>query len=309
MKAFVSGGAGFIGSHLVDRLLLDGYNVIVFDNLFRGKKSNLSKHQENKAFRFIEGDIRNYRQIHDALGDGVDLFYHLAAQSNVMGAVTDIDYSFETNVLGTYNVLKASENRKVRRFIFTSSRESYGEARYIPVDEEHPLMSKNSYGASKVAGETYCRVFAGRGPLEVAILRFANVYGERDFNRVIPIFLENIRQGKDLTIFGGKQVIDFVSIEIIIEALMQSAKNREILNGPVNVGSGKGTTLFELAHALKDISQADFEIHVEPARSEEVVRFVASVERFNRVFDIRLPENPLYYLARTAQEQKMGNNT
>ena len=111
--------------------------------------------------------------------------FHLAAQSNVMGAIENIDYSFETNVVGTYNVLKAAHAARAKRVLFASSREVYGEAQYVPVDEAHPIASKNTYGASKVAGETYCQVFATNFGLETIILRLANVYGSRDFGRVI----------------------------------------------------------------------------------------------------------------------------
>ena len=300
MKVFVTGGVGFIGSHLVDALVEKNHNVIVFDNLFRGKEKNIESHIQSGKIQFIKGDIRDYDAVLSA-SLGCDMCFHLAAQSNVMGAITDIDYSFQTNVVGTYNVLKAVRENQIKRFIFSSSRESYGEAQEIPVKETHPLQSKNSYGASKVAGEKYCEVFKSMYDMEIVILRFANVYGNRDFNRVIPIFLDNVQNGKDINIFGGKQVIDFIAVEIIVNTLIDCMTNVKVLSGPVNVGSGKGTTLFDLANKVMSLSNSGTKIIVAPARSEEVVKFIASTERFKELFSIKLPDDPLYFL------EKMNN--
>ncbi len=295
MKVIVTGGAGFIGSHLVDRLIRDGFEVLVVDNLYRGKMENIAEHLERKTCRFYENDIRNYATLKPLFED-CDYVFHLAAQSNVMGAVENIDYSFETNVVGTFNVLKAAREAGVKRLIFTSSREAYGEARYLPVDEKHPLASKNTYGASKVAGEKYCAVFQNMGELEVVILRLGNVYGTRDFGRVIPIFLEDVLNNEDIHIYGGKQVIDFVAVEMIVETLIQSMANTKAPDSPTNVASGKGTTLFELATRIKNLTGTNSRVVVDPPRSVEVVRFTADISRFREVFDIEPPADPLYHL-------------
>lgn len=295
MKILVTGGAGFIGSHLVDRLISDGYDVVVTDNLFRGKLENIKQHIDSGKINFHNTDIRDYSGLLKVM-QGCEVVFHLAAQSNVMGAVENIDYSFESNVVGCFNTLKAAKETGVKRFIFSSSREAYGEAQYLPVDEKHPLSSKNTYGASKVAGEKYCEVFQNMCDLETVIFRLANVYGERDYNRVIPIFLNNAFNNKDIHIYGGKQVIDFISIEIIVEAFMQAINNQEALSGPTNVGAGKGVTLFDLAGRIMKLTDTDIKVAVDPPRTVEVVKFTANIERFKKIFDIRLPEDPLYYL-------------
>jgi nucleoside-diphosphate-sugar epimerase len=295
MKIFVTGGAGFIGSHLVDKLVSLNHEIIVFDNLFRGKKENIEKHLQSKSIDFIKGDIRDIDSVIKE-SEGCDVVFHLAAQSNVMGSITDIDYSFQTNVIGTYNVLKAAQNNGIKRFVFSSSRESYGEAKDIPVKEDHPLNAKNSYGVSKVAGEKYCQVFQNMYDMEMVILRFSNVYGSRDFDRVIPIFLNNVKNNTNIKIFGGQQVIDFIDIETITEVLIESITNKKALEGPTNVGSGKGTTLFELAEIIKNMGPTQSQIIVESARLEEVVKFAASLERFNKVFNIKMDANPLHAL-------------
>src|SRR5712691_4119163 len=127
-----------------------------------------------------------------------------------MGAVRNVDYTFETNVVGTFNVLRGAVEQGVPRVLFASSREVYGEPISLPVDEESPLLAINSYGASKVAAEAYCRAFRREYGLHTVILRLANVYGPRDHGRVIPLWLQQALAGEDLRVHGGKQVIDFL---------------------------------------------------------------------------------------------------
>ncbi len=295
MKVLVTGGAGFIGSHLVDRLVQNDFKVVVLDNLHRGKTENIQNHIDMGKVEFINGDIRDFDAVKRAVYN-CDTIYHLAAQSNVMGAVSDLDYSFSTNVVGTFNVLKASQESGARRLIFSSSREAYGEAEYLPVDEKHPLSSKNTYGASKVAGEKYCEVFQNMSNMEVVILRFANVYGERDFDRVIPIFLKNVADSKDLHVYGGDQIIDFISIDAVIDILLQSLENDKAPQGPTNVGSGKSTTLFDLANRIMELSGAKQKVIVDPPRSIEVVRFTADIGRLQKIFSFPVINDSLFYL-------------
>ena len=308
MRILVTGGAGFIGSHLVDRLVRNNHDVRVLDNLFRGKLINLQNHLDGQHIEFIEQDIRDYDGLKSAC-QGSEVVFHLAAQSNVLGAVENIDYSFSTNVIGTFNLLKACKEQGVRRVIFSSSREAYGEASELPVHEQHPLNSKNSYGASKVAGEKYCQVFQNSAELEVVILRFANVYGLRDFDRVIPIFSEKIQQGRAIEIYGGEQVIDFVSIPTVVEVLSQSITNQAALEGPTNVGSGQGRTLFELAEKLIQIHERKTDVKVQPARSVEVVKFTADIQRLKQIFELKFNTDPLYHLKEMINSKKNHKNT
>lgn len=294
MKIFVTGAAGFIGSHLVDRLVKEGMDVVAHDNLLRGRLENIQSYIENKKINFVEGDIRSFDHLR-RLMIGADIVYHLAAQSNVIGAVENMDYSFESNVLGTYNVLRAAQQNKVKRFIFTSSREVYGEPDSLPVDENCPLNAKNAYGASKVAGENYIRVFQNIGAFETVVLRLANVYGDRDFDRVIPIFIDNLKNGKNIRIFGGKQIIDFVSIETVVDALFLSKQNEKAILEPVNVGSGTGITLFNLAKSLMKLIPSKSEILIEEERYVEVQHFTAGLKRFRKVFHLPIPDDPLYF--------------
>lgn len=296
-KIIITGGAGFIGSHLVDALVEDKENeIVILDNFYRGKRENLAHHADNTAVSIHELDIREYDALEEAT-KSADTIYHLAAQSNVMGSIDNVDYSFSTNVAGTVNVLKAAKANSVRRVVFTSSREVYGEAQYTPVDEDHPKDSKNSYGASKAAGELYCNVFYNDFGVETAVLRLANVYGTRDFGRVIPLWLGHAEKGEDLLVFGGKQVIDFVSVTQTVEALMLAAKAENIIGTPINVGSGVGTPILELAERILSLTNSGSKLDLRPARSVEVVKFVAQIDRMQSLLNLHPPQDPLAHLA------------
>src|SRR6266540_5453977 len=294
MKALVTGGAGFLGSHLVDALVAAGDEVIVLDNLRRGALANIDRHLCTRDVTFIEGDIRDHSALLEA-ATGVDVVYHLAAQSNVIGAITDTDYSFTTNVLGTYNVFKAAASSGVRRLAFASSREVYGEPESLPVPESAPLDAKNVYGASKVAGEAYCRVWQSTTGLECQVLRFANVYGPRDRDRVIPIWLERAARGEPLELYGGEQVIDFVWMGTAVEALIAAADSQ--LSGPINVGSGTGVTLPHLAHRILEETGSASKLTTLPARPVEVIRFVADVGQMQSVLGVMPEPDPLAHLS------------
>jgi UDP-glucose 4-epimerase len=295
MRALVTGGAGFIGSHLVKRLLRAGTSVTVLDNLRRGSKEALAGHPGDLTF--IEGDIRDRGAVRDAT-QGADVVFHLAAQSSVMTADADTNYTLSTNVEGTRNVLEAAQAEQVRRFVFTSSREVYGDPTDLPVSETASLNPKNTYGVSKTKGEKLCREFEeglGRG-LEISILRLANVYGPGDRDRVLPIFLENAIHGRPLKLYGGQQMIDFVWIDVVVDALIRMA-NGPAIEGPINIGSGKGTTVAELARRVVAATGSTSTIEIAPAREIEVSRFIADIDKARQVLGTEPPADPLFRLA------------
>lgn len=295
MKIIVTGGAGFIGSFLVERLLHGGENeVVALDNFARGRQANLAAHADNPALHLLHGDIRDRALLEHTFG-GADVVYHLAAQSNVMGAVSDLDYSFTTNVHGTYNVLAAARNANVRRVVFSSSREVYGEVDTLPVAEDRPFGAKNGYGASKAAGELYCNVFHATYGLETAVLRFANVYGMRDFGRVIPLWFDAVKNGQNLIVYGGKQVIDFVHVDQVVETMIR-ASTAPIIGQPINIGSGQGTPILVLAERILALSASESQLDLRPARSVEVARFTADVRLMRDMLNIEPPADPLFAL-------------
>jgi UDP-glucose 4-epimerase len=213
-----------------------------------------------------------------------------------MGAVDDADYSFSTNVVGTYNILRAASQAGVSRLIFTSSREVYGEPIDLPVDEAQPLLAINLYGASKVTGEALCRAFRRSTGLHSVILRLANVYGPRDTGRVIPLWLERASKGDDLLVYGGKQLIDFVWIDQVVSALVRAAEI-DTSCPPVNVGSGTGTQIVQLAKRIAWLSAGQSHVKLLPARSVEVTRFVADIDRMRKLLGIEPPIDPLQHLS------------
>ncbi|HKS69403.1 MAG TPA: NAD-dependent epimerase/dehydratase family protein [Ktedonobacterales bacterium] len=286
MRVLVTGGAGFVGAHLSAALVAGGDEVTVLDNLHRGSRARVPD-----GARFVEGDLRDVEMLRTAMR-GAERVYHLAAQSNVLGAVTDVDYSFTTNVVGTYNVLAAARDAGVERVVFSSSREAYGEVDQLPVAEDRAMKPKNTYGASKVAGEVYCRAFQSTFSLDVSVVRLANVYGPGDHGRVIPLWLERAHRGEDRELYGGEQVIDFVPVETVVAALQQAAET-PLEGQPVNVGSGKGTTLRELAARVSALPGASGDVRVVPARQVEVTRFVADVTRMRSLLSVEPPPDPL----------------
>jgi UDP-glucose 4-epimerase len=289
----VTGGLGFIGGHLVDRLVAgDVRNVRVLDNFRRAVTPYA--HWPCERVELIRGDIRNIADVEQAM-DGCRVVYHLAAQSNVLGAVNDPDYSCTTNVGGTLNILVAARDLGVERVIFASSREVYGDPERIPVPESANLHPKNLYGASKAAAEMYCSAFANEN-LEVAVLRLANVYGPRDRDRVIPLFVNAAIDCEPLTVYGGLQVLDFVWIDMAVTALIRVGFGNYV-PGPFNVGSGKGTTIAELAHRILDLIPSGSGCMQRPSRSIEVRNFVADMTQAKQALGLTLPDDPLAHLA------------
>jgi UDP-glucose 4-epimerase len=290
MKVMVTGGAGFLGSHLIEALVERGDDVSIIDNFRRGRMENIQKHLASGRAKLYTIDIRDYPGTREAIS-GSEIVYHLAAQSNVMGAVSDMDYSFTTNVTGTFNVLKAAAEAGARRLIFSSSREAYGEPATIPVSETAPLLPKNPYGASKLAGEAYCRVWERVSKMECTVLRFANIYGSRDRDRVIPIWLDRARSGEDLEMFGGTQILDFIWVSHAVKALLSAATCKN--DGPINIGSGRGTSLVDLAKRILAIIPSNSSIRHLPSRSVEVTHFVADISRMRDILGINPPTDPL----------------
>ncbi len=290
MRVTVSGGAGFIGHHLVTALADRGHQVVVLDNLHRG-----SFDWPGAALATcIEGDIRNAPDCARAV-EGSQAVIHLAAQSNVMGSQSNPNYTYETNVNGAWNVARAAVDAGVPHMVFASSREAYGEPATIPVHEDAPLVPHNLYGASKAAGELLLRTMPAE--LKVSVLRLGNVIGPGDSGRVVPLWLSAAQEGRPMVLFGGAQVLDFVPVDLVCDAFVRVVENGP-LAAPINVGCGKATTLYELAARIQALAGGSVPLDVQPAREAEVTRFVADVTRMRTVLGIEPPADPLAILER-----------
>ena len=249
-KVLVTGGAGFIGSHLVEKLIERGYKVIAFDNFSWGSMENLNA-VDSKNLQVLEGDVIDLKSLRTAAKD-VDLVFHLAVL-NLRVGLEDPLSAFEANVRGTLNIcMIAKENRKIEKTIFTSSGAVYGRPRYLPKDEKHPLDATNPYAADKVAGEMYFRAFYESWGIPYVIVRLFNTFGPRSqqtaYAEVIPKFVERIASGLPPIIFGtGKQRMDFTHVKDIVDGIVGAAESDKALNDVMNPASGQDVSINELA--------------------------------------------------------------
>lgn len=229
----VTGGAGFIGSHLVDKLIENGYEVRIIDNLSSGNRDFVNENAE-----FIEGDLRSFEDILNAV-KGVDEVWHIAANPDVRLSAQKPDEIYENNILATYNLLEAMRKKGISRIIFTSTSTVYGEARVIPTPEDYPTMPISVYGASKVAGEglisSYCHTY----DMQSWIFRFANVIGRRSRHGVIYDFMMKLKRNPDeLEILGnGEQNKSYIYIDDCISAMLHAVEKSDEVVNVFNIGS------------------------------------------------------------------------
>jgi len=274
----VTGGAGFIGSHLVERLLDKGYKVAVFDNFSYGSMDNLSS-VKSVSLDLIKGDVADLESLRSACS-GVDYVFHLAVL-NLRVGLEDPLSAFQANVRGTLNVcLAVKEHQNIQKLIFTSSGAVYGRPKYLPRDEKHPLDATNPYAADKVAGEMYIRAFHESWGIPYVILRLFNTYGPRsqrtEYAEVIPKFVDRIIHGLPPIIFGtGKQRMDFTHVKDIVEGIVSAAESDSALNDVMNLASGKDVSINELADMVLNLlgKKGDIKcVYGDPRPHEKLVR-------------------------------------
>ena len=256
-KIIVTGGAGFIGSHLVDRLLQEKNDVIVIDNYSRGSPKNLEQHKNNKHFTLINDEIEHKEKIDEALLDA-DAVIHFASISSVYRSITESEKINKVNVTGTLNMLDACIEKNVKRFIFASSSAVYGENNSNPIKEDDCVEPLSPYAASKIAGEAYCNAYYKTYGLDTTILRFMNVYGPRttgNYRRVISKFADAIVNKKPIKIYGdGQQTRDFVYIADTVDAILLVLNSKKVKGETFNIGSGITTTVNQLADLMIKIA-------------------------------------------------------
>ena len=274
MKALVTGGAGFIGSNLVDALLARGDEVTVVDDLSTGRRENLDRALGNGAV-LEEVDIRDAEAVGDVVGrTKPDVIFHLAAQIDVRKSVADPAADARINVVGTANVLSAAQAHGVRRVVSASTGGAiYGEGRQLPAPEEHPIAPEAPYGLSKFCAEQYCEIFTRMHGLSTVSLRFGNVYGPRQDPLgeagVIAIFCGKLLEGGKATIFGdGTQTRDYVYVDDVVDANLRAAESEA--TGAINVGLGKGKSVLDVVAGLNEHAPDGFEPDHAPERPGEV---------------------------------------
>ena len=255
-KALVTGGAGFIGSHLVERLVKSNIYTISVDNYFAGKTENLAHLKEYENFQEENCDVLDYEKLDELLKD-IDVVFHQAASKKTI-CMNDPKLDLEINAKGTFNLLELSVKHGVKKFVHASTGSVYGEAEYFPQDEEHPLVPTSYYGCSKLAGEKYVKVFNHLHNLDTTVLRYFHIYGPRqessDVGGVVSIFTKKLLENNPITIFGdGTQQRSFTYIEDVVNANISSAINPISTGKVYNCASGIKVTISELAMMVSDI--------------------------------------------------------
>ncbi|WP_407312784.1 NAD-dependent epimerase/dehydratase family protein [Pseudomonas sp. nanlin1] len=286
----ITGGAGFIGSHLVDALLALGHSVRVLDNFSTGKRSNLAL--SNPRLECIEGDVADAALVRQAV-TGCKAVVHLAAVASVQASVDDPVKTHQSNFVGTLNVCEAMRQAGVRRVLFASSAAVYGNnGQGEAIDEATPKAPLTPYASDKLASEYYLEFYQREHGLEPAIFRFFNIYGPRQdpsspYSGVISIFTERARQGLPITVFGdGEQTRDFYYVGDLVRLLLQALEKSQVEAGAVNVGLNDVVTLNQLLAALKVVLGELPAVSYGPARAGDIRHSRASdrrlLERFER---------------------------
>lgn len=282
MRVLVTGGGGFIGSHLAGRLVRDGCEVRVLDNFATGRRENLLPFLD--AIELVEGDLQSYERAHTAVR-GVDVVFHQAALPSVPRSVQDPLTSNASNVIGTLNVLLAARNSDVRRVVYASSSSVYGANPELPKTEGLAPLPISPYAVAKLAGEGYCRSFHHVYGLDTVSLRYFNVFGPRQdplsqYAAVVPTFIAAVLAGRQPIIYGdGEQSRDFAYVDNVVEANILAMTAHGVGGGLYNVAAGERTSLNQLVEELRRISGRQVVPEYAPRRAGEVVHSHADIQR------------------------------
>ena len=282
MRVLVTGGGGFIGSHLVDRLTTDGHDVRVLDNFATGKRENLLHHIDD--IELVEGDVQSYERVHTAVR-GAEVVFHQAALPSVPRSVQDPLTSNATNVTGTLNVLLAARDSEVGRVVFASSSSVYGANPELPKREEMATLPIAPYAVAKLAAESYCRSFTHVFELETVALRYFNVFGPRQdplsqYSAVVPNFITSALEGAEPVIFGdGEQSRDFTYIYNVVEANVCAMGAEGVAGRAFNIAAGERTSLNRLIELIGEITGRPMTARHEQPRPGDVRHSEADVSR------------------------------
>lgn len=285
-KVLVTGGAGFVGSNLVEALVREGAAVTVLDDLFTGRKENLSSCLNE--IQFIEGSVTKFELVSELVKE-VDMVFNLAVR-NIIVSTTSPRLDFQVNTGGTFNVLLAAKTHGIERVIYTSSASVYGNSRYLPINEDDHLSPINPYAASKLSGENYCAAFYETYGLPVVVVRYSNVYGINQsplnpYCGVVSKFFESVINGAAPQIHGdGEQTRDFTFVKDVVEATMLAALSPKAVGEIFNVGSGKETSVNELVKLIGNVFQESVEpVYIDRRDIDNIRRRVLNIEKIRRV--------------------------
>ena len=279
----VTGGAGFIGSNLVKELVETGNSVKIIDNFSTGYPANL---EPFPSVKIIYGDIRDKSAINNAMKD-IEIVFHLAASVGNKRSIEDPIYDSDVNILGTIQVLEAARKTKIQKIVVTSSAAIYGELKFLPITESHPVEPDSPYGCSKLAEEKLALAYAKMYNMNIVCLRYFNVYGPNQrydaYGSAIPIFVSNMIKNIPTLVYGdGDQTRDFVNVYDVVQANIKAASTDNI-HGVFNIGSGKSVTINEIIKIILKNNKADV-IH-KPERMGEIRHSVADISSAHASFD------------------------
>lgn len=286
----VTGGAGFIGSNIVEKLLESGEKVIVFDNLSTGREENLRNFFKNPNFKFWQGDLRNQKEIEKAI-KAVDFILHQAATPSVSRSILDPKSTFEANVLGTLNLLVAAKENKIKKIVYASSSSIYGPTKILPKNEEMSPNPVSPYALSKLTGEKLCQIFSKIYGIPTICLRYFNVFGPRqnpdsEYAAAIPKFISAFLKNKMPLIFGdGMQTRDFTFVENVVEANLEALYSK-FKNGEVfNIACGRQTSLLEIIDILNKIFNKQIKPVFDKQRPGDIKHSYADISRAKKELD------------------------
>lgn len=290
-RYLVTGGAGFIGSHIVDRLVQQGHTVRVLDDLSTGRKENLAAHRQ---IDFMEGDIRDRKRVAEAM-QGIEYVIHEAAWRSVPKSMHDPYGYTDVNVLGTVSVLEAAAAAKAKRLVLASSSSVYGNTDRLPFQEDQPLVPISPYAQSKLSGEQLCQLFSRSYGLETVSVRYFNVFGPRqsldnEYAVVVPKFIVCLLQGQSPPVHGdGQQSRDFTFIANVVDATVRASTAPGITGEVFNVACGDAHTVLELLEQLNGILHLSVPPTLTAPRPGDVRKTAADITRISR----RMPWRPV----------------
>jgi nucleoside-diphosphate-sugar epimerase len=305
-KFLVTGGAGFIGSHLVERLVADEHEVVVLDDFSTGRRENIA-HLEGRNLRVVEGDVTKPKDLERAMA-GVKYVLHHAALPSVARSIEDPVAANAANVEGTLNLLMAARaSKSVKRVVYASSSSVYGDSPTLPKVETMAPQPMSPYAVSKLSGEHYCRVFHMNYGLETVCLRYFNVFGPRqepdsDYAAVVPKFITTLLDKKRPFVYGdGKQTRDFTYVANVVEANLAACSSGKAPGEVVNIACGDRVTISGLATMIGEIVGNVIEPKLKPARSGDVRHSLADITRAQDVIGYRVRVNLREGLEKTVE--------
>jgi len=287
LKYLVTGGAGFIGSHITRKLLEQGSSVCVLDNFSTGKRENieeLTRQFSGNQLEVLEGDVRDASRLKEAL-HGVEVIFHEAAFVSVPQSMDEPQECFDVNITGTSLLLDAARRAGVRRAIVASSAAVYGESHALPLIEETPLQPLSPYAVSKRVDEMYAELFTNSFGFEVVALRYFNVYGPRQrpdsmYAAAVPIFARRLLDGKAVTIFGdGRQTRDLINVHDVVRANLTASEHPDAAGKIFNVCTGVETRLLDLLEVLHDLFPNAPQPEFAPPRAGDIYRSAGSPKK------------------------------